>query len=204
MTKRHHYRQQTPKLTTLILTILLTLTITSISYTYWTDTLNIFGTIRTGNLKITIDNQKLIPNVGYGKTPDNKTLTISAEITQPWQVWVGIIIKNKGTVPVTINYEITTNNQTYESYFRNDTRFYGPYPTDPPNAVWDGFDILNPPTGETPPIDLPVNYKLVVWQKLWLENGLPQDFTITITSEYKATLGPWHEEVAVIYYLDKG
>jgi len=204
MTKRHHYRQHTPKLTTLILTILLALTITGISYTYWTDTLNIFGTIRTGNIKITIDNQKLIPDIGYGKTPNNKTVSVSATITQGWEIWVGIIIKNKGTVPVTINYEITTNNPPYETYFGNDTYFYGPYTTTPPNAVWDGFDVLNPPTEETPPIDLPVDNILVVWQKLWLKPPPPEAFTITITSEYKATLGPWHEEVAVMYYLDKG
>lgn len=40
--------------------------------------------------------------------------------------------------------------------------------------------------------------------KIMAETPPPEAFTITITSEYKATLGPWHEEVAVIYYLDKG
>jgi hypothetical protein len=192
------------KIASLFLVCLISLAITGYAYSHWTDILTIFGNIQTGNLKITIDNEKFICDYTIHTSKlNNKTVNILADITANWEIWVGIIIKNKGTVPATINYEITTNNQPYESYFENDTRFYGPYTTTPPHELWEGFDPLNPPPGETPPIELPTNNRLVVWQKLWLTDAPPEDFSITITSEYKATLGIWHSEVAVIYYLDK-
>jgi len=191
------------KISALFLVCLVSLAITGYAYSHWADMLTIVGNIQTGNIKITIDNEKIIPETTHWKSTTNKTVYIETSITTGWQIWVGIIIKNIGTVPVTINYKITTNNPPYETYFGNETYFYGPYTTDPPNTLWDSFDTLNPQTGETPPIDLPVNQKLVVWQKLWLKNTPSEDFTITITSEYKATLGTWHDEVAVIYFLDK-
>ena len=193
------------KTATLFLTCLVALAITGYAYSHWTDTATIFGTAKMAHLEITIDDQKLIPDIGYTKNPTNKTITISAPITPAWQIWVGIIIKNKGTVPVTITQKITTTNQPYESYFGNETYFYGPYTTVPPE-VWCDLNQTNPPPtgGKTPPIDLPVGDKLVVWQKIWLKNPLPTEFAgIIITSEYFATFSGWHDTVAVIYHLYK-
>jgi len=191
------------KISALFLVCLMSLAITGYAYSHWTDILTIIGNIQTGKIEITIDNQKLIPDIGYSKTPDNKTVTISAEITTGWQIWVGIIIKNKGTVPVTITHELTTSDKTHEIYFRNEIHFYGPYTTVPPQ-VWDDLNQMNlpPPSGEqTLPIDLPAGDKLVVWQKIRLEEPPSTSFTINIHSEYLGTLGPWQDWCEVIYYL---
>jgi len=191
------------KISALFLVCLVSLAITGYTYSHWTDILTIVGNIQTGKIEITIDNQKLIPDIGYSKTPDNKTVTISTEITTGWQIWVGIIIKNKGTVPVTITYKLTTSDKTHEIYFRNETHFYGPYTTIPPQ-VWDNLNQTNPPppSGEqTPPIDLPAGDKLVVWQKIRLEEPPPTSFTINVYSEYFGTLGTWQDWCEVIYYL---
>jgi predicted ribosomally synthesized peptide with SipW-like signal peptide len=203
--RRRQLKRINEKISALFLVCLISLAITGYTYSHWTDILTIFGNIQTGNLKITIDDQKYISDQTYypSKTGDNKTLTISAEITQPWQIWVGITIKNKGTVPVTITYTLTASNHIeYEGYFRNETHFYGPYTTIPPE-VWDNIDGINPPPAgeQTPPIDLPVDQKLVVWQKIRLEDSPPTAFTINIYSEYFGTLGPWQDWVEVIYYL---
>lgn len=202
--RRKQLKRINEKIATLFLICLISLTITGYTYSHWTDMITILGTINTGSLKITIDNQKLIPATGYSKTPDNKTVTISAEITTGWQIWVGITIKNKGTVPVTITYTLTASNHIeYEGYFRNETHFYGPYTTIPPE-VWDNINAGNPPPplGEqTPPIDLPVDQNLVVWQKIRLEEPPPTSFAINIYSEYFGTLGTWQDWCEVIYYL---
>jgi len=202
--KRKPKRRINEKISALFLVCLIALAITGYTYSHWTDIATILTTANMGHLEITIDDQKLIPDIGYSKTPDNKTVTISAEITQGWQIWVGIIIKNKGTVPVTITYELTTtNNIQCIGCFRNETHFYGPYTTIPPE-VWDNLNETNlpPPSGEQPtPIDLPPGDKLVVWQKIRLEEPPPEDFTTTVTSEYLATLSLWHDTVEVIYYL---
>lgn len=196
------------KIATLFLICLISLTITGYTYSHWTDTLTIFGTINMGNLKIAIDDEKLIPDNGYSKTPDNKTITISAAITTGWQIWVGLVIENNGTLPVTITHEATaTNDIQYKGYFQNETHFYGPYTTIPPEA-WDDLNGTNPPppSGEkTPPIDVPKGDRLVVWQKIWVNGTLPGDFiSIIITSRHFATFHGWHDTVAVIYHLFKG
>lgn len=201
--RRKQLKRINEKIATLFLMCLISLAITGYTYSRWTDMITMLGTINTGSLKITIDDQKLIPVIGYSKTPDNKTVTISATITQGWQIWVGIIIKNKGTAPATINYALTASNQTYKGYFRNETHFYGPYTT-VPLQVWDNLNQTNPPppSGEqTLPIDLPVDQNLVVWQKIRLEDTPPTSFTINMYSEYFGTLGPWQDWCEVIYYL---
>jgi len=202
--RRKQLKRINQKIATLFLICLISLAITGYTYSRWTDIITMLGTINTGSLKITIDNQKLIPDIGYSKTPDNKTVTISAEITTGWQIWVGITIKNKGTVPVTITYTLTASNHIeYEGYFRNETHFYGPYTTIPPQ-VWDDLNQTNlpPPPGEqTLPIDLPAGDKLVVWQKIRLQDPPPTSFTINIHSEYLGTLDPWQDWCEVIYYL---
>ena len=159
-----------------------------------------------GHLEITIDNEKVIPiEIKPIKYPDNKTVYISATITTTnWQIWVGIIIKNIGTLPVTITYEVTANKPN--QYFDHVTYFYGPYTTVPPE-VWCDLNQTNPPppSGEKPtPIDLPADNTLVVWQKVWLTTPLPNGYTITITSDYFATFSEWQDTVAVIYHLTKG
>ena len=201
----------TQKTATLFLVCLISLAITGYTYSHWTDIATVLTTVKMGHLEITINDEKFICNYTFypGKTGDNKTLTISAEITQGWQIWVGIIIKNNGTVPATITHELTaTNDIQYVGRFRNETHFYGPYTTIPPE-VWCELNEGNPPPpssppppGEqTPPIDLPVGQKLVVWQKIRLEDQPPNDFAIDIHSKYTATLGPWQDWVQVIYSL---
>jgi len=197
----------TQKTAALFLICLIALAITGYTRSHWTDIVTIFTTANMGHLEITIENEKLIPTRDYSKLK-NKTITIYEDITTNWQIWVGITIKNNGTLPATITYQITTNNPLYESYFGNETHLYGPYTTTPPSEVWCDLNETNPPppTGEQPtPINLSPDERLVVWQKIWLKTALPTDFTsITITSEYKATLSGWHDAVAVIYHLTKG
>ena len=194
------------KTATLFFTCLIALAITGYTYSHWTDTATIFGTVQMGHLEITIDNEKVIPiEIKPIKYPDNKTVYISATITTTnWQIWVGIIIKNKGTLPVTINYEVTANK--LNGYFSNETHFYGPYTTVPPE-VWCNLNQTYPPPplGEKPtPVELPPDYTLVVWQKIWLTTPLPNGYTTTITSDYFATFSGWQDTVAVIYHLTKG
>jgi hypothetical protein len=196
------------KITTLFLICLISLAITGYTYSHWTDITTILGTVNMAHLEITIDKEKLIPDTSYFKYPDNKTVYISATITTGWEIWVGITIKNIGNLPVTITYEVTANKPNL--YFSNETHFYGPYTTVPPE-VWCDLNQTNPPPplsppppGETTqPIDLPVGDKLVVWQKIRVETTPPNGYTITITSDYLATFG-WHDTVAVIYHLTKG
>jgi len=197
----------TQKTATLFLICLIALAITGYAYSHWTDIVTIITTANMGHLEITIDNEKVIPpEIGYLKPQTNKSVYIEASIATYWQVWVGIIIKNKGTLPATITYKITTNSPD-ESYFGNETHFYGPYTTTPPSEVWCDLNQTNPPPpeGEKPtPIDLSVGEKLVVWQKIWVKTTPPSGYTITITSDYFATLGGWQDTVAVVYKLTKG
>jgi len=195
----------TQKTTTLFLICLIALAITGYTYSHWTDIVTILGTANMAHLEITIENEKLIPDIGHVKYPDNKTVYISTTITASWEIWVGIIIKNKGTLPVTITYEVTANKPN--TYFSNKTYFYGPYATTPPSEVWCDLNQTNPPPpngGTDPPIDLPADNRLVVWQKIWLKDSPPAGYTITITSDYFATFGGWYDSVAVVYHLTKG
>ena len=196
------------KISTLFLICLIALAITGYTYSHWTDRIHIFSTVNMAHLEITIYDQKLIPDIGYNKNTNyNKTLLIEDHIATGWELWVGIIIKNHGTLPATItHYQITKN-----ILFGNETHFYGPYTT-VPTEVWCDLSQTNlpppaspPPPGETtPPIDLPIGDKLVVWQKIWLQNPLPPEFAgTTITCEYFATFSGWYDRVTVIYDLYK-
>jgi len=199
--RRKQLKRINEKIATLFLICLISLAITGYTYSHWTDIITILGTINTGNLKITIDNQKLIPNIGYSKTPDNKTVTISATITQGWQIWVGIIIKNNGTTPATITYGITPDNQPiWDAYFTHNEYFYGPYLTNPPPEVWNNAPTLPPPGGISTPPELLAQNKLVAWQNITL-SGTPPAFTIEITVTYTATFHTWTDTVSVIYTL---
>ena len=202
--RRKQLKRINEKIATLFLICLISLAITGYTYSHWTDILTILGTINTGNLKITIDNQKLIPDIGYSKTPDNKTVTISAEITTGWQIWVGIIIKNNGTTPATITYTITTNNtSTWQTYFTHNEYFYGPYATNPPPDKWENVPTPPPSGGLSSPPELPAQNKLVTWQNITLSDTCPQNaFTaIEITVAYTATFHTWTDTVYVKYTL---
>lgn len=198
--RRKQLKRINEKIATLFLICLISLAITGYTYSHWTNIITILGTINTGNLKITIDNQKLIPDIGYSKTPDNKTVTISAEITTGWQIWVGIIIKNNGTTPATITYTIATNDTEAEKWFSNQTYFYGPYLT-PPSNVWNNAPSLPPPGGASSPPELSTLYRLVAWQNITLSGTPTHAFTIKITVTYTATFSSWTDTVSVIYTL---
>ncbi|MGQ9726230.1 MAG: hypothetical protein ACUVQW_04315 [Candidatus Bathycorpusculaceae bacterium] len=177
------------------------LAITGYAYSTWIKTINIQGTLNMAEFSIYIDDYN---NTKATLSTDKHTLTITDTITPGQTNWTGIIIKNNGTTPITITYEITTNNtEIWQTKFTHSEHFYGPYTeTDDISTVWDKATTMPPPDGSTtPPIELPAQNMLVVWQNITLSETPPEPFTITITVTYKATFQAWTDTITIIYTL---
>jgi hypothetical protein len=178
--------------------LLLALATTGITYSHWIDTARVQTTANMAKLAIFIQNHNT--TLTWTMSPDNHTLELSGTITSSQSIWTGIIIKNNGTTPATITYTIATNDTEAEKWFSNQTYFYGPYLTPPPN-VWNNAPSLPPPPpcSSTPP-ELPAQKRLVTWQNITLSGTPTHAFTIKITVTYTATFS-WTDTVYVIYTL---
>ena len=178
--------------------LLFALAITGYTYSHWQETINIQSTIETAQFGILIQDHNTTLN--WQMSTDNRTLEIQGTIAIGETIWTGIIIKNNGTTPTTITMSITTNDTNTEIYFSNQTHFYGPYPTIPPE-VWENFPIMPPSDGSTTPPELPAENMLIIWQNITLNDNPQQPFTIKITLTYTAEFQSWTDKVSVIYTL---
>lgn len=179
--------------------LLLALATTGITYSHWIDTARVQTTASMAKLAIFIQNHNTTQT--WTMSPDNHTLELSGTITSSQPIWTGIIIKNNGTTPATITYTIATNDTEAEKWFSNQTYFYGPYLTPPPN-VWNNAPSLPPPPpGSSIPPELPAQKRLVAWQNITLSGTPTHAFTIKITVTYTATFSSWTDTVSVIYTL---
>lgn len=149
--------------------ILILFAITGFSYSHWSDTINIQGTVKMGHKELIIDSYKVLTPTGadydlsYYRTPDKLTLIITCEnITNDWEIAVGLLIHNNGTLPLKLEEtQITVFNNTEDvaMHFNITTWYYGPYPKGTNfNAlgVWNGteFEDIPPPDNVTTPISL--------------------------------------------------
>jgi len=179
--------------------LLFALAITGYTYSEWSDILNIRGRVNTAEFQIYIQGHNTTQT--WTMSLDNHTLELSGTIPSDQTIWTGIIIKNNGTTPATITYEITTNNsETWNTYFTHEEYFYAPYQTEPPPEKWENAPTLPPSGNSSTPLELPAGYKLVVWQNI-TRNDLPPAFTIEIIVTYTATFSSWTDKVDVIYIL---
>jgi hypothetical protein len=182
--------------------LLLALAITGYTYSTWVKIIYVQGTLDMAEFEIYIDAYN---NTKAQLSPDKHTLEIIDTIAPGQTNWTGIIIKNNGTTPVTITYQITTDNPSiWETNFTHNEYFYGPYTPDPPANVWNSASTLPPSGGSSsPPSDFSAKNKLVVWQNITLDINCPSDAftTIEITVAYTATFSSWTDTVYVIYTL---
>jgi hypothetical protein len=181
--------------------LIFALAITGYAYSTWLKTINVRGTVNMAGFAIYIQDYNItLTTLTPDMLPDNHTLTLTGNITQDQTLWTGIIIKNNGTTPVEITLSIKTNNPDIEPLFSNQTYFYGPYTTIPPE-VWESATTM-PPSGSLPtPPELPAQNMLVIWQNITLSETPPEPFAIEITVTYTATFASWTDKVNVIYTL---
>jgi len=157
--------------------MLILLAITGFSYSHWSDTINIEGTIKMAHRKLIIDSEKVLTPTGveydgYYKTPDKLTLVITCEnITKNWKIAIGLLIHNNGTLPLKLEKtQITVFNNTEDItiHFNITTWYYGPYAKGTDfNAlgVWNGteFEDIPPPDNVTTPISLDQCEHAISW-----------------------------------------
>jgi hypothetical protein len=185
---------------TIFLLLLIALGIIGYSYSHWQETINIQSTLNMAEFKILIQNYNT--TLTAQMSLDNHILELTGTITPGQTIWTGIIIKNNGTTPATITYEITTNNKAiWDTYFTHNEYFYEPYTTDPPPEVWNNSPTLPPTEGLSTPPELPAKNNLVTWQNITLSDTPTEAFTIEITVAYTATFSTWTDTVYVKYTL---
>lgn len=135
---RRHYRQHAEKLTALMLVPLIALAILGISYGHWQETLTVTGTITTGKPHTIIGSYKVLTPVGYDENQsitdelanEESLLLTCSNVSDCWNIYVGLKIHNIGTFPVTIEAPLyIIDPQDIGEYFEIETYFYGPYET---------------------------------------------------------------------------
>jgi hypothetical protein len=182
-------------------TLIFALAITGYAYTAWQDNVKIQGTAEMAKFGICIQDYNItLTTLTPEMQPDNHTLKLTGNIAPDQTNWIGIIIKNKGTTPTTITLSIQTNDTNTEIYFTNQTYFYGPYTTIPPE-VWESAATMPPSGSSTTPPELPAQNMLVIWQNITLSETPPEPFAIEITVTYTATWQGWTDTAKVIYTL---
>lgn len=180
-----------------ILNLILLLTIINgLTYSHWQDTIQIQGTIKMGHRKLIIDSEKLLVPTGTGfnethpiyyyVTPDNQSLIAECQnVDHNWTIAIGLLIKNEGTLPLTLKQTQITFNITDTTNFTIITYYYGSFP---PGVnfnfpYWDGisFDEV-PPAGDTsPPIPLDPNEHAITWTTINYNGTQPLNIQVTAT-----------------------
>lgn len=199
------------KLLVSILIPMLLIPLAGFGYAHWTDSVTKQIKMHMGCVKASIISYKCLSKFDEwididppeDQVPEEgfNTLRISTDNAFPgWCVWIGLLIKNQGSLPVEIGipeYKVTMNPPDSVSYTLNEY-FYGPYKGGEFNdaGVWDGIGggnyegILDPDEGvngvddELPPIKLEPDgglneNKLVIWIYLEIEDGT-EDFVLEI------------------------
>ena len=172
---RTRLRNYTGKLTALMLIPIIALTITSVTYSHWQQTLTITGTIKTGKAEAKIICYKvcslpcLCRITDCRLSDDNQTLNIQLEKVKPCcYIGIAMTIKNTGTIPLLINnntYTITDQdgndikgNFTLKQWFIGPFNGECPVKDDPPES---DDDYCTCPWLKNPPIQLDPDWKLL-------------------------------------------
>jgi len=127
------------KIAPLLMVLTVTLSIVGITYSHWSDTIKINGTVKMAHLKLTIISYKNLTsqevqeysNITSELSPDGHTLTLVCDGLQPcWSIWIGLVTQNQGSLPANLkppeyNFD---DPDGFEDYFETAEYFYGPYP----------------------------------------------------------------------------
>lgn len=127
------------KIATLLMVLTVTLSIVGITYSHWSDTIKINGTVKMAHLKLTIISYKNLTsqevqeysNITSELSPDGHTLTLVCDGLKPcWFIWIGLVTQNQGSLPASLKppeYSFD-DPDGFQDYFENKEYFYGPYP----------------------------------------------------------------------------
>lgn len=180
-----------------ILNLILLLTIINgLAYSHWQDTVQIQGTIKMGHRKLIIDSEKLLVPTGtdfnethpiyYYVTPDKQSLIAECQnVDHNWTIAIGLLIKNDGTLPLTLKQTQITFNITDTANFTIITYHYGPFPpgTNFNFPQWDGISVEEvPPNGHKDPhIPLDPEDHAITWTTINYNGTQPLNITLTVT-----------------------
>lgn len=130
---------RTNKISALVMVLAITLSIVGFTYSHWTDTIKINGTVKMAHLKMTIISFKNLTshevkqysNITSELSTDNHTLTLVCDGLKPcWLIWIGLVTQNQGSLPANLKppeYSFDYPDG-FEDYFETAEYFYGPYP----------------------------------------------------------------------------
>ena len=183
--KKRLVKKMKAKIVAILNLILISLAITGITYSHWSDTIYVQGTVKIAHRELTIDSQKVLVPTGvefneshpitYQKTQDNRTLILTCKnITSDWEIAIGLLIHNNGTLPLQLKEtQITVFNNTDDitSDFNITTWYYGPYEKGTDFGaldVWNvtTFDLIPPEGNVTLPITLYHCEHAISWTKV--------------------------------------
>jgi len=161
--------------------LIIALAITGVAYSHWQEKIWVTGTIITGKWSNTIGSSKVLTPIGYDENRSiestiingGKTLRlVCANISSGWNIWVGLIIHNDGTVPTRVEQPTIEIVGADIQEFTINTYFYGPYSRGDHTEVWGGVKIDDLPfngwkgAGE---VILEPCQKSVIWMEIKYE-----------------------------------
>jgi len=129
----------TTKISALLLTFAVILSIVGLTYAHWSDTVQIEGTVKMAHIRVGIKSEKVLMSkdiqkystVTYTVSPDEHSMAIYSKNLKPcWYIWVGLVLQNQGTLlgrikPPEYSFE---DPDGFKDYFETTEYFYGPYP----------------------------------------------------------------------------
>lgn len=147
------------KISALVMAIAITLSIVGFTYSHWTDTIYINGTVKMAHLKLTVTSYKNLTsqevqhysNITSELSADGSMLTLTCTGVRPcWFIWIGLVTQNEGTLPVKLKpleYDFD-DPDGFHDYFETAEYFYGPY------SKKQGFGNLEVWKGDPPPVNV--------------------------------------------------
>ena len=148
-----------------------------IAYSHWTESLYINTTVNIGISDDPIESYKVLVPSGYDEknaephsylSPDNRTLVITCgNMFEGWYVWVGLLIHNKGTLPMEVKDPIIQFTPDVGGSLMRTSYFYGPYNNGDFVEVWaQQIDELPVEPWGDPPVPIDPSQHAVIWVKL--------------------------------------
>jgi hypothetical protein len=132
---------KTTKLSALIMTLAIIISLAGFTYAHWSDTIRIEGTMKMAHILIGIKSGKVLISqyvkkqyksyVEWEVSPDEHTLEINSTNLGPcWYIWVGLVMQNQGPRPGQIKPPeyVFEDEYGFGDYFETTEYFYGPYP----------------------------------------------------------------------------
>lgn len=192
------------KIVVLLNLMLISLVITGIAYSHWSDTIHVQGTIEMVHKTLVIDLEKvLVPTdvgfneshpITYQKTQDNRTLILTCEnVTTEWEMAIGLLIHNNGNLLLDLKetqIKVFHNIADITSEFNITTWYYGPYGKETDFNALDAWNVTKleqiPPEGNvTLPIPLHQCEHAISWTKVEPQDLLVEGIDITIEATPK-------------------